>query len=58
MLQDFAAFDINRSGVLEKVEIYHLLKRHLGNPPTEAQVAAFLGTADTDQDQCVATNLT
>ena len=54
--QDFAALDMNRSGVLEKSEIHHLLAKQLERTPTAWEIAGFLASADTAQDGVISLN--
>lgn len=54
--QDFAVFDTNRSGVLEKCEIHRLLAQQLERAPTEGEITGFLASADTDQDGVISLN--
>jgi len=47
---DFAAFDKDGSGALEKAEVAQLLEKQLGSKPDDAAVQTFLGELDTNED--------
>ena len=55
-MQDFTKLDLNSSGVLEMPEIRLLLETQCRRAPTEAEVADFMASADTDHDRVLSLN--
>ena len=55
-MQDFTKLDLNSSGMLEMPEIRLLLETQCRRAPTEAEVADFMASADTDQDRVLSLN--